>query len=206
MVRVFSHIAALTDGIFVARHARAVFRSWVWTLVPLGGDRAKFQGRGRVVEGLDGGTKRRRERQRSKGKGGRKGALVGWIRRTYPTRMGTRCSQDAQNIRVGRKGRVSLSPSIYRSIPVPFRHFSHFHTPRGEAEEQSSMAGREPAYYAAKRYHGAQSSAIKPPSSMDLPEHRSLLLSTLFSSFLSGYGDDNKQIKFESSNNYSWLI
>lgn len=38
------------------------------------------------------------------------------------------------------------------------------------------MAGREPAYYAAERYHGVQSSAIKPPGSMDLPEQRSLLL------------------------------
>jgi len=64
------------------------------------------------------------------------------------------------------------SPSTtYHSVSVASRHFSHFHAPRGEAEEQSPMAGREPAYYAAKRYHGVQSSAIKPPGSMDLPEH-----------------------------------
>lgn len=41
------------------------------------------------------------------------------------------------------------------------------------------MAGREPAYYAAKRYHGVQSSAIKPPGSVDFPEQSSLLLSLL---------------------------
>lgn len=47
----------------------------------------------------------------------------------------------------------SLPPSLaaYRSVLVPFDHFSHFHASRGEAEEQSSMAGREPAYYAVKR-------------------------------------------------------
>jgi len=63
-----------------------------------------------------------------------------------------------------------LTPAACRSVLVPYVHFSHFHAPRGEAEEQSLMAGREPAYYAAKRYHGAQSSAIKPPGSVDLPE------------------------------------
>lgn len=63
-----------------------------------------------------------------------------------------------------------LTPAAYYSILVPFVHFSHFHAPRGEAEEQSLMAGREPAYYAVKRYHDAQSSAIKPPGSVNLPE------------------------------------
>lgn len=45
---------------------------------------------------------------------------------------------------------LPLSLTAYRSVLVPSDHFSHFHTPRGEAVEQSSMAGREPAYYAVK--------------------------------------------------------
>jgi len=70
---------------------------------------------------------------------------------------------------------VSLSPSPCPSYRVSYRpvssdHFSRLHASRGEAEKQSSMAGREPAaYYATERYHGAQSSAIKPPGSVGLP-------------------------------------
>lgn len=87
------------------------------------------------------------------------------------TLLSGRAEHQSGSRRTGASLSLPLSPSTYRSIPVPSHHFSRFHTPRGEAEEQSPMAGREPAYYAAKRYHGAQSSAIKPPGSMDLPEH-----------------------------------
>lgn len=87
------------------------------------------------------------------------------------TLLSGRAEHQSGSKRTGDSFSLPPSPSTYRSIPVPFHHFSHLHTPRGEAEEQSSMAGREPAYYAAKRYHDAQSSAIKPPGSMDLPEH-----------------------------------
>jgi len=70
--------------------------------------------------------------------------------------MATCYSQDAQNVRVGREERVPLSLSLFLSSPITLSLFLSiiFLTsalPRGEAEEQSSMAGREPAYYATKR-------------------------------------------------------
>lgn len=62
-----------------------------------------------------------------------------------------RAERQSGSRRTGASFSFPLSLATYRSVFVLFDHFSHFHAPRGEAEEQSSMAGREPAYYAAKR-------------------------------------------------------
>lgn len=62
--RVLSHVATLTDGIFVARHARTAFRSRVWTLVPPSGESSKLRyhrGGGKI----GGGTELWRERKRA---------------------------------------------------------------------------------------------------------------------------------------------
>lgn len=100
------------------------------------------------------------EREREGREGGRvgwtKGSLVGANPENVSDEDGATCySQDAQNVRVGREERVSLSLSLLLSLRIAPSLFLSIifltSTLLVERQRNSSMAGREPAYYAAKR-------------------------------------------------------
>lgn len=114
--RVLSHV---TDGTFVARHARTLLR--LESLDAGAAQRRSLEpstprgGGNRAVGGGRSGDGGGREKRKPVGVNAENGAS---------TRTGARWSQDAQNVRVGRKGRVPLSLTLSHSIFSLFLRFS----------------------------------------------------------------------------------
>jgi len=94
---------------------------------------------------------------------------------------------------------LPLSLAAYRSVLVPFHYFSHFHAPRGEAEEQFDGGAR------AGLLRGetlARCSVFSDQTARQCGPSWTVS-SSLFLLFFLLTSDDNWQIRLKTSNNYS---